>query len=45
MGIAIDTDADEDEDGRGNSGSKSSHSIFLDMVVKGIRKASLKLIL
>lgn len=31
------------KDGRGNRGSISSQSIFLDIVVKGISKASLKL--
>ena len=31
------------KDGRGNRGSISSQSIFLDIVVKGISKASLNL--
>ena len=34
---------DTEEGGRGASGNKSTQSIFLEIEVKGIRKASLKL--
>jgi hypothetical protein len=51
VGILVNDGGDDDDedddafgkDGRGNSGNKSSQSIFLEIVVKGILKASLKL--
>jgi hypothetical protein len=48
VGILVNGGGDDDDDafgkdGRGNSGNKSSQSIFLEIVVKGILKASLKL--